>query len=118
MKTFAIAILAVVLGLISEPVFAQDSDPCNHHGTGQCRVVTASVRGYACQPLAVRDESGPIGYASADGEATREAQIACAAEASHALYGEVYRGVFAADGGDAFTIRPAEVTVLGVDRVR
>ena len=121
-KLFLFAmLLATLFATIALPIptYAADCSGLGgyHPGSGSapsfiaaCTEVHASVRGYDCGALPQADGGG-IGLATARQAAERTARIACAAEASHALYGEVYQGVFASDGGDAFTIRPDEVHV-------
>ncbi len=108
-RFLALAVLLLVLGFGSTPALADEG--CAHNGRFTCTVIESSVRGYQC-PTLYQEDLGGIGAATAREAAERTARIMCAAEASHALYGEVAYGDYSqADGGDRFTIRPAEVRV-------
>ncbi len=109
MRSFlALAVLLLVLGYQPTPALADEG--CAHNGRFTCLVVEGSARGYQC-PVLYQEDLGGIGASTAREAAERTFRVMCAAEASHALYGDVATGVFMADGGDAFTIRPAEVKV-------
>ncbi len=117
MKSFILA-TAMLIGALVAPTTASAADPCNHNGTGQCRVVYAAIGSFVCDPVAVRDESGPIGYGSADSAAGRAAAMSCI-EQYGMTRGEMYFGSRRADGSDVgFSKSLADVQILRVERVR